>query len=730
MESRSVRRGVPALAAALLAAACAREPARAPLEGRSAADVRAELEAVAERIEAGRNPFFATGRLREVRARFARPDLAPLERMTLWARLGEGLLNQGRIEAAEREIAGFLAYAERFPELVGGDTSRFRLSAVAHLREAENLNCIERRNPQCCIFPLEGGGRHVRQDPARLARQDLLEVLARDPDALDARWLLMVAAMAVGEYPDGVDARLSIPIDAFEAPPGRVGRFVDVAASVGVDAFDLCGGAAAEDFDGDGLLDLVASTSDPRGGMHFWRGLPGMGFEDATERSGLGAQLGGFNVVPADFDDDGDRDLLVLRGAWLQDEGCIRNSLLQNDGAGAFEDVTRASGVAEPALPSQAAAWGDFDGDGDLDLYVVNESREEIDPAAPSWPSQLYVNGGDGRFVDAAVERGVENRRLGKGAAVGDYDNDGDIDLYVSNWGPNRLYENDGAGGFADVAAAEGVEEPVGRSFATWFFDVDGDGWLELFVASFEARLADVAASYLGLPNEGRPPRLYANRAGRFEDATARSGLERTMLVMGAGFGDLDGDGRQDLLLATGDVGLEVLTPNVALRNVDGTRFEDVTIQGGLGHLQKGHGVVFADLDEDGDQDVYAQLGGFFPVDRFANALFENPSPSRAWLKVALRGVRSNRDGIGARIDVVVEEGGATRRIHRAVGSVSSFGAAPLRQEIGLGDATRIVSLEVRWPSGVRQRFEDVPRNSIVEVVELEDELRVLRRGG
>jgi hypothetical protein len=308
---------------------------------------------------------------------------------------------------------------------------------------------------------------------------------------------------------------------------------------------------------------------------------------------------------------------------------------------------------------------------------------------------------------------------------AGDYDNDGDLDLYVSNVGRNRLYRNNGDGTFTDVAVYAGVIEPARRSFATWFFDYDNDGWLDLFVAAYEAKVADVAASYMGLPHAGTPPRLYHNNGdGTFTDVTRRLELDRPFLPMGANFGDLDNDGFLDIYLTTGEPSFESIMPNVMLRNDAAAGFQDVSTAGGFGHLQKGHGVAFADLDDDGDQDIYHQLGGFYPGDAFRNALFLNPGHDHHHLTVRLVGASSPRRGSGARLRVVVDTPRGRREVHRAPGSVSSFGGSPARQEIGLGDATAVERLEVLWPvSGLRQVFEDVPLDGFVEVREGQDDL-------
>ena len=321
--------------------------------------------------------------------------------------------------------------------------------------------------------------------------------------------------------------------------------------------------------------------------------------------------------------------------------------------------------------------------------------------------------------MDRAAAAGVTNDRYCKGAAVGDYDNDGDADLYLSNVGSNRLYRNAGELRFTDVAAELGVDGWDGRkTFAAWFFDQDNDGWVDLFVAGFDAELADVAADRAGLPWEAVRPRLFHNRRGAFVDVTEEAGLAHAWLPMGAGFGDVDGDGWLDVYLATGEPDFETLVPNVLLRNEGGARFRDRTREAGLGHLQKGHGVAFADLDHDGDLDLYHQLGGFYRSDVYANALFVNPGHGSRFLVLELVGTTSHPSGAGARVRVVLATPDGPRELHLAPGSVSSFGGAPRRLHVGLGDARAVTRIEVRWPRSGVQTIEDVPLDARVRVVE------------
>jgi hypothetical protein len=195
---------------------------------------------------------------------------------------------------------------------------------------------------------------------------------------------------------------------------------------------------------------------------------------------------------------------------------------------------------------------------------------------------------------------------------------------------------------------------------------------------------------------------------------------------MGANFGDIDNDGYLDVYLTTGDPAYETLMPNVMLRNEQGRRFADVTFSGGFGHLQKGHGVAFADFDHDGDLDIYHQLGGFYPGDRFRNALFRNPGHGRHFLAVELVGVRSNRRGVGARIRAKGTGDAEGGWVHRAVGSVSSFGGSPLREHIGVAGSTRVDRLEVTWPaSSTTQVFTNLPADHLVIVTEGKDDIEV-----
>jgi hypothetical protein len=200
-------------------------------------------------------------------------------------------------------------------------------------------------------------------------------------------------------------------------------------------------------------------------------------------------------------------------------------------------------------------------------------------------------------------------------------------------------------------------------------------------------------------------------------------------MPMGANFGDIDNDGFLDIYLGMGSPSYGSLLPHVLLRNQGGQSFADVTTSSGTGEVHKGHGIAFADLDNDGDEDIVAEIGGATPGDSHAMRLFENPGHHNDWIGLKLVGAKSNRAAIGARITVTVASEGVNRSIYRDVGSGGSFGASPLEQHIGLGKSARIVDVEIRWPgSNTRQHVAAVAKNQTVEITESQPGYKTLER--
>ncbi len=729
--------------ALLLAAACAAPAERQPppAQPASSQQMAQRLRLLDEMARVERNPFLNRRRAERFEQRLPPAEDPAWPRQSL--RLARELLRAGRSAEAVERLEELHRRLGEAADIAFRRQVLYAL-AVAQLRLGEQQNCLGHHNADSCLLPIRGGGVHQEPRAVRAAAALLTELLRSEPQRLDARWLLNLAAMAAGEHPDGVPARWLIPSSAFAGSPAAgspaagspaagtlAGRFVDVAPAAGVAAEGLAGGAVVDDFDGDGALDVMVSSwgfGDPLRLFLRRRGR----FEEVSEAAGLRGLTGGLNLVHADADNDGALDVLVLRGAWLVGDGRQPNSLLRNLGPGAggvprFADVTEAAGLLS-LHPTQTAAWADFDNDGRLDLFVGNESS----PGNPH-PCELFRNlgpdaGGEPRFEDVAAELGVAAGGFVKGVAWGDVDNDGWPDLYVSRLlEPNLLYRNLEGRGFAELAEAAGVSEPL-HSFPTWFFDVDNDGWLDLFVAGyaadyFEPIVGEVAAATLGRQVEAALPRLYRNLGAggvAFEDITAAAGLRQPLYAMGANFGDIDNDGRLDLYLGTGAPSFDALVPNRLFRNLAGRRFADLTTAAGVGHLQKGHGVAFADLDHDGDQDLYEVLGGAYSGDVYPNALFLNPGPlaGHRWVTLRLEGRRSNRAAIGARLRLELLTPGGPRQLFRTVSSGGSFGASSLQQEVGLGDATALPRVEVRWPGGEPQVFRDLALDRAWRLIE------------
>ncbi|MGA7916418.1 MAG: FG-GAP-like repeat-containing protein [Candidatus Acidiferrales bacterium] len=589
--------------------------------------------------------------------------------------------------------------------------------AIAYLHKAEMENDVYSKPGIRCIFPPAPGVHYTKTDSIEKSIQYSLKYLARRPDALDAKWILNLDYMALGQYPAGVPKSDLIPLSAFDSPK-NVGHFVDVAAEAGVNLFSDSGGLIVDDFENDGLLDIVTSDYYECAPMHFFHNNGDGTFSDRTAQSGLQNQLGGLNMIQADYNNDGCLDILVLRGAW---EFPQRKSLLRNNCDGTFTDVTAQAGLAEPATSTQTAVWADIDNDGYLDLFVGNENG----------PSQLFRNKGNGTFEDISHAAGVDKISFAKAVVAADYDNDGYVDFYVSNLnGNNFLYHNNHDGTFTDVAAEAGVQKPW-QSFPAWFFDYDNDGNPDLFVTSYYVSTEESLRSYLGLPPNAETLKLYRNMGdGTFRDVTAETHLDRVFMPMGSNFGDVDNDGFLDIYLGTGNPSYGSLLPNVLLHNHDGKYFTDATASSGTGELHKGHGVAFADLGNNGREDLLEEVGGAVPGDRHAFRLFKNPGNDNDWITVHLVGVKSNRSAIGARIKITVQDGDqAPRSIYRTVGSGGSFGASPLQQHIGLGKSARILNLEVWWPaSQTHQNFTGVNKNQFIEIKEFEKNFTVLQR--
>jgi hypothetical protein len=648
------------------------------------------------------------------------------EKLLLEQSIGFLYMYEGRFPEASTWLEKALETCRHTTLPAGVQDRLIAVLGIVALRRGEIDNCLECIGPGSCIFPISREAVHKNPDGSREAVKWFAEYLKDVPRDLRIIWLLNIAYMTLGEHPDKVPPQYLIPAEAFRSAED-VGRFRNVATLVGLTARgpNQAGGSIFDDFNGDGLVDLFTTSLDADLGASLYINRGDGTFDDRSAAAGLGSQVYALNVTRADFDNDGDLDVLMLRGAW---ETPLRLSLLRNKGNGAFDDITMAAGLAEP-IASESAAWGDYDNDGLLDVFVCGEYLPpggELSTPASQCDARnrcrLYHNRGDGTFVNVATAAGVTDERCAKGSAWGDYDGDGQLDLFVSNMGqPARLYHNDGNGKFSDRAPELGVTG-ADMSFACWFWDFDNDGLLDIYVNDYRAKIHEVLCSTMKVKLENASyPRLYRNLGpAGFREVARELGLDRAMAPMGANFGDIDNDGYLDLYLGTGDMSYEGLDVSLMFKNVEGGLFEDITTSSGTGHLQKGHGVSFADWNCDGNLDLFVELGGATPGDQAYNALFQNPGHGRHWLKVRLVGTKTNRSAIGAKLRADIKsKDGQTRSIHRTIGNNSSFGGSTLIETIGLIDDSEVALLSVSWPtSKSSQTFNNVAADQMLEITE------------
>ena len=413
---------------------------------------------------------------------------------------------------------------------------------VAYLHKSEMENGEYRKPGDRCIFPPQTGvpyAKFQKQEDSEMAVHYLLQYLARKPDDLEVKWMLNLSYMTLGEYPQGVPGKYLLPASIFESKE-NIGRFVDVASAAGLKSFSEAGGVIVDDFENNGLLDVVISTKDYCESLHYFHNNGDGTFTDRTERAGLKDVLGGLNMVQADYNNDGCMDILVLRGGW---EFPMRKSLLRNNCDGTFTDVTEKSGLGTSITATQTAAWADIDNDGYVDLFIGNENG----------PSELFRNKGDGTFEDISHAAGIDKIAFTKGVVTADYDQDGYMDFYVTNYfGGNFLYHNNHDGTFAEVGKQAGVQEPQ-RSFAAWWFDYNNDGWPDLYVSTYYGSDEEVLRTYLGEPHTVETMKIYKNLGnGTFQDVRKEVGLDKVFMPMGSNFGDVNNDGFPDIYLGSG----------------------------------------------------------------------------------------------------------------------------------------------------------------------------------
>ena len=495
----------------------------------------------------------------------------------------------------------------------------------------------------------------------------------------------------------------------------------------------VASGLATFDYDGDGLIDIYFLTGGPLEGKKvdnpptnaLYRNRGSFRFVDVTRKAGVGIPGFAMGVAVADYDNDGHPDIYVSNFG--------PNVLYRNRGDGTFVGATQMAGVGLPGKVAVGAgtAFLDTDGDGNLDLYIANYLRFSYEnhprhtfmgfhvyPGPlefPAEPDNLFRNNGDGTFTDVSQQSGIGAvAATGMGMVCADYDNDGATDIFVANdVMPNFLWHNDGKGHFQEVGLLAGVAYDAAATahsnMGVDSADYDNDGRLDFFVTAFHRELAT----------------LYRNLGkAAFEDVTRRSGAGEgsyNQVKWGCGFVDFDNDGYKDIFIACGNLYDNVeefdrttsyRARNTLLRNLGNGRFVDVTGESGDGMQLRnvGRGAAFDDLDNDGRIDVVILNSRSGPT------ILRNESVTgNHWIQLRLRGVKTNRDGVGARVRVVADDLVQIDEVHSGRGYQSHYGS---RLHFGLGKRDRVDRIEVRWIGGGVDVFENLAVDRLLAITE------------
>jgi hypothetical protein len=490
-------------------------------------------------------------------------------------------------------------------------------------------------------------------------------------------------------------------------------------------------GLALFDYDGDGDVDIYFLNGAPLKGTKvdtppknaLYRNDGNFKFTDVTDKAGVGDTGFGLGVAVGDYDNDDDLDVYVNNYG--------PNVLYRNNDDGTFTDVTAKAGVANGHKVGAAVHFLDMDKDGDLDLFVANyldftyenhlrRTSKGIPKYAgpmdfPPMPNDLFRNNGDGTFTDVSIESGVaEHKGWGMGGVCADYDNDGDTDVYIANdVSANFLFENDGTGKFEEVGLITGLAYDLQGdehgSMGIDCGDYDNDGRLDFYETCYARELAT----------------LYRNSDdGMFEDVTIVTGAGTGTFLdvtWGTGFVDFDNNGDRDIFIACGhlqdnvelyDDTATTLARNVILMNTGDGKFVDVSDQSGDGMKVelRSRAAGFDDLDNDGDVDVVILNSRREPT------ILRNDSPSKGhWIQVRLRGTKSNRDGVGARVKVVAGDLTLIDEVHSGRGYQSHYG---MRLHFGLGNRNHVDRVEVRWIGGGVDVLEDIAVDQLLAITE------------
>lgn len=496
--------------------------------------------------------------------------------------------------------------------------------------------------------------------------------------------------------------------------------FENVIAKSGIKKRGGSIGVSWSDYDRDGQLDLfISGGEDGNRLFHQNKGI----FTDVTAKSGIAIKRSSFAGVFGDYDNDGCPDLYIVNHASQPTSG-DSDILYHNNCNGTFTNVSSKSGIRD-IYHGRGAAWADYNGDGYLDLYVANHGILQNETYY-SEPNILYLNNGNGTFTDITLESKVSgvaqcNELYDKSADKlkiingpykesfqpiwFDYNNDGRADLFVAtDGGVSPLYRNNGDRTFTDVTLEAGLCR-IGSGMGVTVGDFNNDGYMDLY-----------------LTNTGENFLWKNNGDGTFTNVAQDLNLADSFSIgWGAGFLDYDNDGNLDLYVVNGQVNGGVKwNPEIGRTRVDrlyrnngSGQFEDVTAQEGIYIDEPKEAAAFADYNSDGFTDIMVTGGWTSPNSK--NRLYLNRGNSNHWLTIKLRGTKSNRDAVGARITL---KAGLKSQIREVVSGSSFVSQNSLWQTFGLGESSKIDSLEIKWPSGHTQKLTNVSVNQTLSLVE------------
>jgi len=527
--------------------------------------------------------------------------------------------------------------------------------------------------------------------------------LAADPGNERSRMWLWQSAQKLGGYPPEVPEWQRMEMKVGYAQPTV--EFEDVCEKIGLNKTSAGRGLAVFDFDNDGYLDVLIAAA--HGGCSLYRNNGNGTFSDVSVGSGMDECINGFAIAVGDYNNDGFEDVFVTRLGFFVGEG----ALYRNNGDGTFTDVTKEAGI-NCWGPAFTATWADYNGDGYLDLFVANNLGGLFDR---KYKNLLFRNNGDGTFTEVSEQAGLKTIWPTIGAAWGDYNNDGYPDLFVSNaMGRSQLFRNNGDGTFTDVSEQAGLTNLAIGSTAFWW-DYNNDGLLDIVQFNWSDHEDVIHTMKTGEgPADGNPLRVYRNNGdGTFTLVSREIGINGCWGTMSGNCGDFNNDGYLDLVLGNGSPRMDRVEPPVLLEQ-DGEKFRNITFAAGLPFTGKGHGGNLADLHGDGRLSILIASGGAYPGDLLTMSVYRPKKLPGNYLNVRLKGTRSNCSAIGAR--VMLEAGG--RKQFREVSGGSNFGCLPFEQHFGLAKLERVDALEIRWPSGLKQRFENLPVNKTIRVTE------------